>query len=83
MKRRVCLKFFVNDCRFDSLADISDNVTKFSKHYFMWLLLRKQNAFDQAILNNFGWALQNRTCFKEKLEKTIEAYLLSINAKIT
>lgn len=32
--------------RFGSLADISENVIKFSKHYLIWLLSRKQNAFD-------------------------------------
>ena len=32
--------------RFDSLADISENLIKFSEHYLIWLLSRKQNAFD-------------------------------------
>lgn len=32
--------------RFDSLADNSENVITFSEHYLIWLLSRKQNAFD-------------------------------------
>ena len=31
--------------RFHSLADILYDVTKFSKHYFIWLLLRKQDYY--------------------------------------
>ena len=31
--------------RFDNLADVSYDITKFTKDYFMWLLLKKQNAF--------------------------------------
>ena len=62
--------------RFGSLADMSYDAAKFSKHYFMRLLLRKQNAFDQIVPNYYGWALKNMTCVKEKLEKTVEVYLI-------
>ena len=49
----------------------------------MWVLLRKQNAFDQVIPNYYGWALKNRNRVKEKIEKKVEVYLPSINVKIT
>ena len=54
-----------------------------SKHYFMWLLLRKQNASDQVIPNYYGWELKIRVRVKEKLEKTGEVYLPPIKATIT
>ena len=53
--------------RFVSLAGTSYNVTKFTKNYFMWLLLRKQNAFDQVIPYYYGWAFKNRARVKGKL----------------
>ena len=37
--------------RFHSLADILYDVTKFSKHYFIWLLLRKQDYYGKALKN--------------------------------
>lgn len=50
----------------------------------MWLLLKKQNAFDPDIPNYYGWTLKNRVYVKEKLEKTVvEVYVPPINAKIT
>ena len=69
--------------KFDSLLESSYDVKQFSKQYFIWLLSRKQNEFDQVIPNYYGWTLKNRTQNKEKVEKTLEVYLPPINAKVT
>ena len=57
---------------------------KFSSIYLVWLFIRKQNSYDQAVTSFSRLLTQIRSNYKiQDTKKTIETYLPPINSKVT
>ena len=54
-----------------------------SSLFYLWLYLRKQNAFDQLVSSFSGFLTQIRSSKNHKLTKTVETYLPPFNSKVT